>query len=733
MTMKRLRITLLMGLVAMACAGPRAEHVEFVSKADVPVTLTAPDVVDSVNVWIAYRRDFDLPKVPASVPARIAVDSKYWLWVNGDLVVFEGGLKRGPNPKGAYFDEIDLAPYLRKGENKLALLQWYFGKDGFSHLSSGCPQLWFDAPALPEGEWLCRVHPAYGIADCPAPNYRLSESSLGFDARKDIEGWQTGPLEGFQPAVPVENTLGDLYLRPIPQWKDYGVKELAFETVSGADADIVTAQLPHNMQMTPVLTVSDPEGGHRILIETDHAKVGEECLRAEYITKPGDQTYESLGWLNGMKLKLTVEHGARVTGLAYRETGYDTFVEGSFTCDDEFFNKFWDKGLRTIYVNARDNFFDCPDRERGQWWGDIVTISGECFYTYSTSLHGLVRKGIRELADWQRPDSILFSPIPGNYGVELPCQMLAAVGKYGFWNYYMNTGDKATMEHVYPAVKRYMATYHEGPDGLNEWHDGDWNWGDWGQERDMVLLQNMWYCLALEGVANIAELIGEQEDAKAYRSRLASLKAAVEKVAWTGTCYRHPDYEDETDDRVQALAVLAGIASEDHYGAIFETLQKEWHASPYMEKYVMEALFAIGHGDYALERTRQRYDWMVNYPDTDTLFEHWTIGQGGNWDGGSVNHAWSGGPLTVFPTRMFGLYPLEAGWKRFSVRPDPDIFGECALSFPTVAGTVSVTYSRSGGFMEVVVPDGTLAEVVLPDSSSPEVLSPGKHRLALTL
>jgi len=41
MTMKRLRITLLMGLVAMACAGPRAEHVGFVSKADVPVTLTA--------------------------------------------------------------------------------------------------------------------------------------------------------------------------------------------------------------------------------------------------------------------------------------------------------------------------------------------------------------------------------------------------------------------------------------------------------------------------------------------------------------------------------------------------------------------------------------------------------------------------------------------------------------------------------------------------------------------
>ena len=98
---KRLRITLLTGLVAMACAGPRAEHVEFVSKADVPVTLTAQDVTDSVNVWIAYRRDFDLQEVPASVPSRIAVDSKYWLWVNGDLV--RRGTEAGAEPEGQLF------------------------------------------------------------------------------------------------------------------------------------------------------------------------------------------------------------------------------------------------------------------------------------------------------------------------------------------------------------------------------------------------------------------------------------------------------------------------------------------------------------------------------------------------------------------------------------------------------------------------------------------------------
>lgn len=698
----------------------------------VPVTLTCPDLTPAPNQWIAFRKDVTLDAVPAAAPARIAVDSKYWLWVNGTPVVFEGGLKRGPNPQDSYFDEVDLAPFLQKGENRVALLLWYFGKDGFSHLGSGRAQLWFDCPAagtVSDASWLCRVHPAYGTADVPLPNYRLSESSIRFDARQDIEGWQTGSLEGFKPAEPVASSLGALHTRPIPQWKDFGIKDIAFETRPGAEADTLRALLPHNMQMTPVLVVEDAEGGHRILIETDHARVGPECLRADYLTKAGRQEYESLGWLSGRKLILTVEHGARVVRLAYRETGYDTAPEGRFSCSDPFFNRFWEKGLRTIYVNSRDTFFDCPDRERAQWWGDIVTILGESFYTYSTSLHALIRKGIRELVDWQREDGILHSPIPGNYDAELPCQMLAAVGYYGIWTYYLNTGDRETVEYVYPSVKRYLATYQLDDDGLVAWHQGKWNWGDWGDNRDMRLLQNLWYCLALEGVSNMAAVVGKEDEAAAFRQELSSLREAIRRETWTGSCYRYPDYTGETDDRVNALAVLACVATEAQYEALFEVLKAEEHASPYMEKYVMEALFAIGHGDYALERERRRYDFMVNHPDHDTLFENWNVGVNGDWHCGSVNHAWSGGPLAVFPTQMLGVVPLEAGWKRFSVCPDPAVFDRCDLSFPTVAGTVAVSFDRKRQVLSFTVPDGSEAEVTNPWTGALDLYGAGTHRI----
>lgn len=41
----------------------------------------------------------------------VAADTKYWLYVNGKLLVIEGGLKRGPTPTGGYYDVVDLGAH----------------------------------------------------------------------------------------------------------------------------------------------------------------------------------------------------------------------------------------------------------------------------------------------------------------------------------------------------------------------------------------------------------------------------------------------------------------------------------------------------------------------------------------------------------------------------------------------------------------------------------------------
>ena len=329
--------------------------------------ITAEDsTCNERNVWIEFSKDFELKKKVKKAEARIAADSKYWLWINGEMAVFEGGLKRGPNRNDSYYDIIDLAPYLKKGKNDIRLLLWYFGKSGFSHNSSGKSGIIFDAPEIgltSDRTWLSQRLDAFQTADKPKPNYRLSEANIRYDAR--LEG-----QDRLKPSVEIgrwgDQPWGGLVLRPIPQWKDYGIVEVAFtETSDDQGNKVLTARLPYNTQMTPVIDVTDAAGGTLIRMETDHIMGGSEpCIRAEYITKEGRQKYESLGWMNGDELRIIypAESGIVINSVGYRETGYDCEFEGRFTCSDETINRFWGKAMRTLYVNMRDTYFDCPDR-----------------------------------------------------------------------------------------------------------------------------------------------------------------------------------------------------------------------------------------------------------------------------------------------------------------------------------------------------------------------------------
>ncbi|MFQ8805724.1 MAG: hypothetical protein ACLR8Y_12305 [Alistipes indistinctus] len=53
-------------------------------------------------------------------------------------------------------------------------------------------------------------------------------------------------------------------------------------------------------------------------------------VRSEYITRPGDQQYESLGWMSGHIVKYAIPKGVEVKAVKFRETGYDTEFAGTF-------------------------------------------------------------------------------------------------------------------------------------------------------------------------------------------------------------------------------------------------------------------------------------------------------------------------------------------------------------------------------------------------------------------
>lgn len=683
------------------------------------------------NTWLMYRKQVRLASKPAEALAKIAVDSKYWLWINGKLVVFEGGLKRGPNPNDTYFDQIDIAAWLQGGENTIAVLVWYYGKDGFSHKSSGRAGLLLDCQyqggqIVSDKTWKAALAKAYQTAAEPLPNFRLSESSLLYDAGKDPGAWQQPAYnDGWMPAAQELGAAGDypwnqLQARPIPQWKDGGLQPYAkmpsLPFVSTGDT--VVCDLPYNAHVTPYLKI-EAEKGQKVVMATDnYLFYGPETnIRAEYITKQGVQEYESYGWMNGHKLYYFIPKGVKVLGLQYRETGYNTAFAGSFHSSDPFLNKLWDKARRTLYINMRDTYMDCPERERAAWTGDAVNESGQSFYALDTASHALARKWLYELVNWRRTDGAIYAPVPaGNWVGELPCQSVTSIGYCGLWNHYLHTGNRQVLADLYDGAKQYLALWEPDGKGTMKLRHGDWTWGDWGDQIDTVLVYNLLYSLGVKGMQLAAETLGKKEDALAFSQFNERFKAAFNQQFWTGTAYRSPDYKGLTDDRVQALAVVAGVAGKDKYAALLEVFKKEEHASPYMEKYVLEAMFQMGYEDEALARHKKRFGYMVSHPGFTTLFEGWGIG-GEGFGGGTVNHAWSGGGLTVLSQYLCGVWPLQPGYKIFQVLPQPGSVASAEAVVSSVAGTIKTSFKQQGGkfALQVEVPAGTEAIVGIPN------------------
>ncbi|MFI1727414.1 discoidin domain-containing protein [Streptomyces sp. NPDC020489] len=672
---------------------------------------------------------------------QIAADSKYWLWVNGRLVVFEGGLKRGPNRMDTYFDEIDLAPYLSSGSNTVALLVWHFGKQGFSHNSSGKGGLLFQSDIttgsttthlVSDTSWKHTVHPGYSHNTSGTQvNFRLPESNIYYDARNAnvMSGWRspgfndrgwTAPAElGAAGSAPWNN----LVERPVPLFRYSGLKSYANAASlpsTGQGSTAIWAALPSNIQVTPFLKVDAPAGAV-IGIQTDHYDDGagltgiepgtQYNVRATYVCTGGVQEFEPLAWMSGTAVRYTIPAGVSILDLKYRESGYDTDFVGSFDSGDAFLDTLWTKAARTMYVNMRDNYMDCPTRERAQWWGDVVNQLKEGFYTFDTRSHALGKKAIAQLAAWQKDSGALYSPVPTTiWTAELPVQMLASV--WSFWTYYLYTGDASAVTVAYPAVKRYLNLWSLDGDGLVNHRRGDWDWEDWGSNIDARLLDNSWYYLALDTAAKLADLSGNAGDVAGWQTRRDSIKANFDRVLWNASRneYRSPGYNGDTDDRGNALAVVAGLAPASRFRAVTEVLRTHLNASPYMEFYVLEALYLMGAATVAEERMRNRFAAQVADPACHTLWELWTKADG------TDNHAWNGGPLYALSAYAAGVRPTQPGWTKYEVIPQTGTLTKINTVVPTVKGDIRFDIVRDDTQVTLTLtsPSGTTARVGVP-------------------
>ena len=83
-----------------------------------------------VNSYAGFRYDFELKETLSEAPLHLTADQFYRLWINGKYVC------RGPvrgHQKNWFFDTVDVAPYLKKGHNFIAVEAFNPGISTFSY------------------------------------------------------------------------------------------------------------------------------------------------------------------------------------------------------------------------------------------------------------------------------------------------------------------------------------------------------------------------------------------------------------------------------------------------------------------------------------------------------------------------------------------------------------------------------------------------------------------------
>lgn len=686
--------------------------------------------------YVAFRKTFTLEQAVPTATAFISAADKYVLWVNGELVVLDGSLKRGPTPYDSYYDTVELTN-LKQGENTIALLVAFNGRsgdgsivpvlvdeEGDEYTQAG---LIFELDAggttiCSDSSWKAARHTGYKnrvTAGADYPGYSqssmLAERNVYFDARDDLgdfmaEGYNDSEWEDATPVSKVGDLpFGDLYsamIQPIrfQDIVDFSNSADYVGTPLTQDTTLVL-DLPGNIQFTPYFELEAP-AGKKLTFYTDTYtdKQGLPNFKDTYVTAEGAQCYENYPWRSGSKLIMEAEAGVTFTRLGYRASGFNGEQAGSFTSSDPGLDQLWQESLNTLAICMRDTYMDCPERERGPYMGDASNEIDAALYSYDQGGLDLTKKAILACVAWTRADGAIPSRAPSVKPQEIPNQSL--IFMTSVYHYWLHSGDRETAEAYCNAFLNYLRLV-EMENGLPVYRDGSWTWDDWGDRIDTQLLQTGIYYYALNVTKSLANDLGITEGAEFLDERMDSMRENWRAVYYTEEGFKSPDSK-YVDDRANAMLALSGLAGEEDWPLITDVIMSTYQASPFIEKYVLEALCAMGRVDLALQRMRDRYAPMLK-DEYDTLWE--------TFDGetGTVNHGWTAAPLYILSKYAAGIRPTQAGFEAYEIAPGNalDSFhctvwtpkGEITVELETAAAEKTLTVTAIDAAGTIIVPE----------------------------
>lgn len=414
---------------------------------------------------------------------------------------------------------------------------------------------------------------------------------------------------------------------------------------------------------------------------------------------------------------------------------------GSFSCDDERYNKIYDMIEKTVEANMLGVHTDCPTIERFAWQEPNHLMAPSIFYMKDGK--ALWEKFLRDLRLGQHTaedrfcdrQGVSFCPGDGLVPSQAPCyipNVLSVPGMGSFYDiipwgstcilgtywHYLFYGDPTVVRDNYDTGMRYLDYLKTKTNAEGFLNHG---LGDWGNPENELARENVETAflyadaVTLEGFARV---LGKKEDAEALSAFAASVKENYNKKllgfdeslgAW---CYHVWGEGQKITQAAEALPLYWGLVPKEKEADVVRAFRYALEEKQCLMAgeiglpYVIQTARRNGMNDllcrFITRETHPSYYAFVLDGET-TLGEYWETNPR------SHCHDMMGHIIEWFFNGLAGIEPLEPGFRRVRIAPYlPESMNRFACTCETPCGPIEVTAQRKDGLVRfrASVPEG---------------------------
>lgn len=417
---------------------------------------------------------------------------------------------------------------------------------------------------------------------------------------------------------------------------------------------------------------------------------------------------------------------------------------GKFSCSNELFNRIRNLVRWAQRSNMVSLLTDCPHRERLGWLEEDH-LNGPAL-RYEFDLAQLFTKTINDIADSQLTNGLVPTTAPEYTVFRNKADTNHLRNDFGDspewaatlilvpWQQYEFDGDLNLFRTHYEAMKNYLTYFGSRADnyivnyGLGDWYDLGPKKPGVSQLTPVALTATAFYFQDVEIMAQVAALLGKNDDAQQFSALAEKIRAAFNVKFYNATNQFYA-----TDSQcANAIPLVMGLCEAANRAAVVDAIVADVRsrgnaltAGDVGYRYLLRALADGGRSDVIFDINNQ-----TNKPGYGMQLAKGKTSLTEAWDGGSSqNHFMLGQIEEWFYHDLAGIRSDGDGFKKISIAPQP--VGDVTwakTSYNSIRGTIVSDWNRDGDqfSLKVTIPANTTATVYVPAKSADGVTESGK-------